>query len=319
MEEKIITTTDSFKNVKAREIDFVERFNRNWDALRQIMSISRPIRKQNGTELRKLKTTVTLEDGEVAEGDEIPYSKAEIEQVGSEKIKVKKWAKGVTIEDVIEYGADIAIQRTDDEFLYELQNVVMKDYFTTLNAGELEFTETSWKRALAMARGNVLNKFAKMHRTVTEVVGFANILDLYDYLGDVDVTIQTQFGLSYVQNFLGYRTLFLLSDEEIARNKVIATPVENINLYYVDPDSEFARLGLNYTAQGETNLLGFHAEGNYSHAVGESYAILGMKLWSEYVDGIAVGTVGSTATEPTTEPTEPTTTPTEPEEQGGEG
>ena len=34
--------------------------------------------------------------------------------------------------------------------------------------------------------------------------------------------------------------------------------------------SEFARLGLNYTVQGVTNLIGFHAQGNYSTAVGES-------------------------------------------------
>ena len=80
----------------------------------------------------------------------------------------------------------------------------------------------------------------------------------------------------------------------IARNTVLATPVENIDLYYIDPgDSEFARLGLNYTTQGETNLIGFHAQGNYSTAVGESYAIMGMKLWAEYLDGIAKITVSA--------------------------
>ena len=58
-------------------------------------------------------------------------------------------------------------------------------------------------------------------------------------------------------------------------------------------DSEFARLGLNYTVQGETNLIGFHAQGNYSTAVGETYAIMGMKLWAEYLDGIAKITVSA--------------------------
>ena len=73
---------------------------------------------------------------------------------------------------------------------------------------------------------------------------------------------------------------------------VLATPVENIDLYYIDPgDSEFARLGLNYTTQGETNLIGFHAQGNYSTAVGESYALMGMALWAEYLDGIAKITI----------------------------
>ena len=84
-------------------------------------------------------------------------------------------------------------------------------------------------------------------------------------------------------------TLFLLSDPDIPVNTVIALPVENIDLYYIDPgDSDFAKLGLSYTTVGETNLIGFHAQGNYSTAVGESYALMGMALWAEYLDGIAV-------------------------------
>lgn len=66
-----------------------------------------------------------------------------------------------------------------------------------------------------------------------------------------------------------------------------------IYLYYIDPsDSEFARLGLNYTVQGETNLIGFHAQGNYTTAVGETFALMGMKLWAEYLDGISVVSFG---------------------------
>ena len=76
---------------------------------------------------------------------------------------------------------------------------------------------------------------------------------------------------------------------------MLATPVENIDLYYVDPgDSEFAKLGLNYTVQGETNLIGFHAQGNYNTAVGEAFALMGMALWAEYLDGIANITVSGT-------------------------
>lgn len=145
-----------------------------------------------------------------------------------------------------------------------------------------------------MAKGKVLDKFAGMDKDVTEVVGFANILDAYDYLGDKDINVQTAFGISYVENFLGYRTLFLLPAKYIAQKKVIALPVENIDLYYVDPaDSQFGQLGLNYTVQGETNLIGVHVEGDYSRATGDMYAIMGMKLWAEYLDGIAVITVSA--------------------------
>ena len=106
-----------------------------------------------------------------------------------------------------------------------------------------------------------------------------------------DISIQSLFGIDYVQNFMGAQTMILSS--EIKENEVIAIPADNIVLYYVDPSSAFADLGLTYATDGDTNLIGFHAQGNYNTAVGESYALMGMKLWAEYVDGIAKITVNA--------------------------
>lgn len=292
-----------YTNVTAREIDFVSRFGRNWDALRNILGIMRPIRKAPGSQLISYTADVTLEDGNVGPGKVIPYSKATIVQSAKADLTIEKYAKAVPIEDVSKYGAEIAVEKSDDAFLTKLQNVVLGRFYTFLNTGTLTGAGNNWQDALAKAHGLVLNKFATMQKEVTKVVGFANILDAFDYLGAADVTIQTEFGLSYIKNFLGYDTLFLLPAMQVGRGDVIATPVENIDLYYIDPgDSEFAKLGLQYTTQGETNLIGFHAQGNYSTAVGESYALMGMALWAEYLDGIAVvsfseagGATGETA------------------------
>lgn len=291
---------NTYTSITAREVDFVTRFQDNWDALRNILGIMRPIRKAPGTQLISYTADVTLEDGDVGAGEVIPYSKATIKQATKDDLTIKKYAKAVPIEDVDKYGAEIAIEKSDDAFLSKLQNKVLGDFYTFLNTGSLSGTAATWQAALAKAQGEVLNKFAGMAKDVTSVVGFANILDAYDYLGAADITVQTQFGINYVKDFMGYSTLFLLpatlpnSVTGIARNKVLATPVENIDLYYIDPsDSEYARLGLDYTVQGETNLIGFHAQGNYSTAVGESYAIMGMKLWAEYLDGISNITVSA--------------------------
>lgn len=287
-----------YSDVTAREVDFVTRFNENWTALRQIMGIMRPIRKAPGTALVSYTADVELEDGDIEPGHVIPYSKATITQAAKSELKVEKYAKAVPIEDVEKYGAALAVEKSDDAFLTKLQNKVLTSFYTFLNTGTLTRDATTWQAALAKAQGEVLNKFATMQKDVTEVVGFANILDAYDYLGTANITVQTQFGLTYVENFMGYSTLFLLPETMIARGKVIATPVENIDLYYIDPsDSDFAKLGLRYTVYGgdnETNLIGFHAQGNYSTAVGESFAIMGMALWAEYIDGIAVVTVTGT-------------------------
>ena len=303
-----VTTQGQF-TVSAREVDFVTRFNDNWDALRAILGIMRPIRKAPGTKLVSYKAEVdgALQGGTtVAEGDEIPFTKMKVTEAGYADIEVAKYAKSVTIESVAKYGADVAVEKTDDAFRVALQNKVLADFYTFLGSGTLTRTESTWQRALAMAKGAVLDKFAGMDKDVTEVVGFANILDAYNYLGDKEISVQTAFGLSYIENFLGYRTLFLLPEKYIASNRVIALPVENIDLYYVDPgDSEFARLGLNYTVQGETNLIGVHAEGDYSRATGDMFAIMGMKLWAEYLDGIAIVTVSTGTDEPTSQSDEP--------------
>lgn len=295
MAAKPNVTTSAQYSTSAREEDFATRFTDNWDALRNIMGIMRPIRKAPGTKLVSYKASVDggLKGGTVAEGDEIPFTKMKVEPVAYGDIDIDKYAKSVTIESVAKYGADVAVEKTDEAFLVALQNKVLTDFYTFLGTGTLKVTEKTWQRALAMAKGKVLDKFAGLDKDVTEVVGFANILDAYDYLGDKEITVQTMFGLNYVENFLGYRTLFLLPEKYIASKKVIALPVENIDLYYVDPsDSNFAKLGLNYTVKGETNLIGVHVEGDYSRATGDMYAIMGMKLWAEYLDGIAVATVG---------------------------
>ena len=144
--------------------------------------------------------------------------------------------------------------------------------------------------AVAMAIGKVVDKFKKLRRDVTDIVVFVNTLDAYKYLGATELTLQTAFGMQYVKDFMGASTMILSS--EIPSGKVIAVPSENIDLYYTDPaDSEYARAGLVYTTDGITNLIGFHVEGNYKTAVGEVFALLGMKLWAEYLDGIAVITV----------------------------
>ena len=289
-----VTISTQF-TTSAREVDFVNRFNDNWDALRTILGIMRPIRKAPGTKLVSYKAEVDgdLQGGStVAEGDEIPFTKMKVSPVTYGDIEVAKYAKSVTIESVAKYGAEVAVEKTDDAFLVALQNKVLGDFYTFLATGSLALTPKTWQLALAQAKGKVLAKFMGMDKDVTEVVGFANIMDFYDYLGDKEITTQTMFGLTYVQNFLGYSTLFLLPDKYVAAGKVIATPVENIDLYYVDPsDSDFAKLGLNYTVKGETNLIGVHVEGDYSRATGDMYAIMGMKLWAEYLDGIAVATV----------------------------
>nr|DAZ20333.1 MAG TPA: major capsid protein [Caudoviricetes sp.] len=291
----LIMTNDI--QVRAREIDFVTRFERNWQHLRDILGIMRPIKKQPGAVLKSKYAEGTLQSGLVGEGEEIPYSKFTVKEKTYAEMAIEKYAKAVSIEAIKDHGYENAVQMTDDEFLFQLQTDVTSRFYDYLKTGTLTSTETTFQMALAMAKGRVENKFKQMHRNVTGVVGFVNILDVYEYLGAAEISIQNQFGFQYMKDFMGFNTIFLLSDSEIPRGQVIATPVENIVLYYVDPnESDFARAGLVYTVSGETNLIGFHTQGNYHTAVSEAFAVMGLTLFAEYIDAIAVITIDETPT-----------------------
>lgn len=280
-----------YTNITARELDFVSRFGASWQALQEILGIMNPIKKEAGTQLVSYTASVELESGDVDAGCVIPYSKATVAASKKADLSLQKYAKAVPVEDVDKYGAEIAVQKTDEAFLNELQSVILDDFYDTLadDTDAMTGTYATFQMAVAMAVGKVKDKFKKMKKNANNVVVFVNTLDLYEYLGGASVSIQTAFGLDYIQNFLGASTVFVSS--EIEQGTVIAIPVDNLVMYYVDPSTEFARLGLVYTVDGDTPLLGFHAQGNYGTAVGESFALMGVKLWAEYADGVAIITI----------------------------
>lgn len=287
-----LTMTTDF-SVEARRNDFVTAFAQNWNALREIMGISRPIKKEPGTVLKSYRASLVLEDGNVAEGEEIPLSKATVSEVAHADLTIQKYGKGITIEDVDKYGPEVAIELTDEAFRNELLGKVLGEFYDFALTGELTDTASDFQMGVALAIGSVKNKFKTMRKDGTRVVVFVNTMDAYRYLGAANLTVQNMFGVDYLKNFMGAETLILAGDDDIPEGKIVAIPVSNIVDYYADPSSSgFARMGLRYTVDPDLPMLGFAVEGDYSTATGKNWAIMGHKLWAEYLDAIAVITVG---------------------------
>lgn len=289
-------TGDAQIQVRAREIDFVTSFGKNMQALLDVMGITRMIRKENGSVLKTKKVTGVLQSGDVAEGDEIPMSQYAVEETEFDSIRIAKYRKGVSLEAIAEKGYEAAVALTDEEFKSDLQNVVTDKFYNQLKLGSLVGHESTWQMAVAMAIGRVKDKFKKMKRTATGVAVWVNTLDVYKYIGAADITIQTAFGMDYIKNFLGADIVFVSS--EIPENTVVATPLNNLVAYYVDPaDSEFVKAGLSYTTDPATGFIGFHAQGNYDRAISDMFAIMGVRLFAEYLDAIAHISVGGSDTQ----------------------
>ena len=285
------TTKAANISATARAIDFVSRFQANWEGLLEILNVSRPIEKAPGTILKAYNASIVLNTSPVAEGDEIPYSLASVTPAAITDVTLKKYAKGVTIEAITQYGAELAVRKTDEAMINEIQEGIISDWYTFAQTGSLTGTADTFQMGVAKAVGMVRNKFKSIRRSVGTVVAFVNMLDAYEYLGAAGLTIQNQFGMTYIENFMGVDRLILSSD--LPQGTIIATPAENICVYYVNPgNADYAAGGLEYTTVGVTPMIGAHINGNYSHAVGELFAICGMSIWAEFLDGIAVISVG---------------------------
>lgn len=289
-------TGDAQIQIRAREIDFVTSFGKNIQSLLDILGITRMVRKENGSVLKIRKVSGTLESGAVGEGEEIPMSQYTVQEEVFDTIRIEKFRKGVSLEAIAEKGYDAAVQQTDDEMKSDLQKKVANKFYDQLKKGSLTGHESTWQMAVAMAIGKVKNKFDAMDRTPTGTAVWVNILDVYKYIGAANITTQTAFGMTYMQNFLGADVVFMSS--KIPENVVIATPLNNLVAYYVDPaDSEFVKAGLSYTVDSETGFIGFHAQGTYERAISDMFAIMGVRLFAEYQDAIAYISVGSSDTQ----------------------
>lgn len=287
------TTTTAQMQITARELDFVSRFTANMDALREIMGVMRPIRKAPGTRLVSYKASVTLQDGAVAEGDEVPLSKATVTEAFHKDLELKKHRKRVTAEAVNKYGAAIAVQKTDDALLNEIQGEILDEFYAFALTGTLTGNYDSFQMAVAMAVAKTKDKFKKMRLNYGQIVVFANTLDVGKYQGAANITVQTKAGIEYVKDFTGVDTMIVSS--EIPEGTVVAIPVDNIVMYYIDPsDGDFAALGLEYTTGNDaTNLIGVHKEGVYERVSGDTHTLSGIALWAEYLDAVAVIKVGA--------------------------
>lgn len=279
-------------DVTARSIDFVTRFSRNFQALLNILGVTRLDEIAPDTVLRVIESAITLESS-VEEGETIPLSVASVSERQIGTADILKYRKGVTIEAIQKYGYANAVARTDEAMLNRIQSNITNAFYSFLLTGTMTSTESTWQMAMAMAKARVLNFFSAQDLDVTDVVAFVNVLDLYEYLGGATISLQTAFGMQYVENFLGYKAVIALDGDRIPRDKVIAVPVDNIVCRYINPaNADISNAGFEFVVDGDTPFVGFHTEADYSNDTSVNNSIYGIYLFAEYLMGISVVTVG---------------------------
>lgn len=281
-EENLIKKADL---VKAREIEFVTLFGDSIKKLVEALGVTRKIPKQAGYTLKAYKATGTLQPGTVAEGDLIPLSKYQTEAVSYAEIVLKKWRKATSAEAIIEKGYDQAVQMTTDRMLKDVQKGIRADFFTFLATGTGTATGATFQAALAQAWGQLQVLFED---DSIEAIYFMNPLDVADYLATAQITTQTAFGMTYVENFLGLGTVIF--DSKVPQGTIYATAKDNIVLYYVPVNGADLGNAFSFTAD-QTGLIGIHEEADYKHMTAEDTVMSGVVLFAERLDGIVKSTI----------------------------
>ena len=274
---------------KVRSIDFNYQFTGNLDKLMEALGTTRKIAVQEGTALKAIKVTGTLESGSVAEGELIPLSHYQTEEIAVGEAKVNKWRKSTTAEAILKGGYDQAVGQTTDKMVKDIQKDIRNSFFTFMATGTAKATGETLQPALANAWGKLQTLWED---DAVETVYFLNPLDVSAYLGTAQITTQTAFGMNYVENFLGLGTVFLNSN--VPQGKFYATAKENVVMYYINVGSGDIANSFSLTTD-ETGYIGINEYADKDHACVNDLVMSGVTFFPERIDGIVVGTIGAGA------------------------
>lgn len=270
---------------KVRDVDFAERFTAGIDTLMKMIGVSRKIEKKAGEVLKAYKVTGTLADGAVAEGEVIPLSQYQTAYEPVGEAVLHKWRKVTTAEAISEKGYGQAVNDTNNKMLKDIQKGIRGNFIEFLGTGTGTASGASLQAAIAQVWGKLKVLFED---TAVETVYFLNPLDVADYLGNAQISTQTAFGMSYIENFLGMGNAILASD--VPKGKIYATAAENVVLYYIPVTSSDMAQAFDLTADA-TGLIGIHTGATYNNLSAETVAASGVGLFAEKLDGIVVGSI----------------------------
>lgn len=273
---------------KVREVDFVNQFtHKSLAKLIEVLGVTRRIPMMEGTTMYTYTMTGTLESGKVAEGEIIPLSQIEQQKTPVGEITLNKWRKAVTAEAIKKSGYNTAVVETDAKILQLVQNGIRTDLFGFINAAEGATTATGANLQALLA--NLWGQLQVLFEDDTaEAVYFINPLDAGEYLGAANITVQTAFGMNYVENFLGLGTVIM--SNRITKGTAIATAKQNLIMYYLTMNGDLAD-AFNLTTD-ELGYIGIKSGyQNEERAQIESLVMDGIQFLVEYAEGVVKGTL----------------------------
>ncbi len=269
----------------AISIDCVSRLTANIEEFQKVLGITEMDAMAAGTAIKIYKMEQVNTPAQVAEGETIALTKIERKLDRTIDLILKKYRRNTSAEAIQKVGREIAINKTDEKLISGVQKEIKKGFFDMLAAGTGEAEGTSLQSACAAAWGKVKEFYQDEDATP---IYFASSADVADYLGTAQITMQTAFGMSYIENFMGLGTVFVTPS--IAKGAVYATATENLHGAYIPANSGDVARTFGLTSD-KTGLVGMTHQPITGNATVDTLVMSGAVFYPEVLDGVIKATI----------------------------
>lgn len=284
-DQNLITSQD----LAAASINFVDQFTDGINGLMQALQGVRLVPMANGSSIQTYKKTETEAASKtVGEGEEIPLSKVTRTKDKTYTLTLNdKLRKMTSFEAIQAVGFDRAVTDTDAKLLAMARKDAKSDLFNALDSkATTKITAGNFQQAVSKALGKLTGIFEDLDGAGQTVV-FVNPDDFYGWLGNQQITTQSNFGLTYIKNFLNAGTIILSAG--VKAGTVYATVNNNLNLYYVNMNGQAGQaFGMTTDASGLIGVKHSTVDQNLGY---QTVVAGGWLFLPENTDGIVAATI----------------------------
>lgn len=270
-------------------VDFVSKITQNITELQKVLGITEMEPMAAGTSIKIWKTEVVNTPEQVGEGETIGLTKVQRKLARTIELILKKYRRNTSAESIQKVGRNMAINQCDEKLVAKIQKEIKQAFFDVLMEGTGEAQGVGLQATLANAWG-ALNVYHE-DEGVTPI-HFLSPLDVADYLGGAQITMQTAFGLSYVEDFLGLGTVVI--SPRVTKGKTISTAKENLHGAYIPANSGDVAQAFGLTSD-TTGLIGMNHSADNTNATINTLMMSGVEFYPERLDGVFVGTINPAA------------------------
>ena len=249
-----------------------------------MLGVSELIPMAAGTDIKIYEMKRVNTPAQVGEGETIPLTEITRKLKTTITLDLDKYRKNTTAEAIQKVGRSLAVNQTDEKLISEIQKDIKKSFYTTLATGTGTATGTNLQITLANLWAKLQTRYEDMD---VSPIYFINPQDVADYLGTAQIDMQTAFGFTYIENFLGLGTAII--SPQVTAKTVYATAKENLNGAYVPVSGDVAQtFSLTYD---ETGTIGMTHQMKTDNATIDTLIMSCVKFFPEYADGVFKGTI----------------------------